>query len=424
MNPMDGFQKEKLQNFVDDGEKDHPPVFAGRDDILQHVLTKIQRTGARKAGIPGNTTVIQGAPGAGKSSLLSELEIRAPEVGGRVVKITNVLLRNHPSKILQKIAFAARAPQETWREALRNFGSRWGDRIGRISVLGMSTDLQRLMGRDAPASFSDLQSHLPSEKWQAPILLAIDEAQRLPPGESTAHAEFLQTIHDADDIRLPIALVLAGLGDTYLRLRSLGLTHGVTAHSLERLTAGELDALTGTWCAHFGITVGAQRHRIDDLMASTDGWPRHVHWAQQALAEALLQESVYGVADRIEDWEVVHGRSNQLRRGYYDAQFSDAMVASCKLVGRVMLEVARTERRGAGLTFGQVKDVVETYKGHDTSSEWRLPKNHDEETYVTHLIHCGALQRQSTDPDDHVLTCPIPSFQSYIIGRGGFEAPL
>ncbi len=55
---MTSFQRDALQNFVDDGEKDHPPVFVGRQDILKHVLTKATRTSARKSGIPGNTTVI------------------------------------------------------------------------------------------------------------------------------------------------------------------------------------------------------------------------------------------------------------------------------------------------------------------------------------------------------------------------------
>lgn len=70
--------------------------------------------------------------------------------------------------------------QDTWLEVLRNFGSRWGDRIGRVGVLGrVSADLQRLMGQDAPSSFAELQSHLPPEKRQATVIHAIDEAQCL-----------------------------------------------------------------------------------------------------------------------------------------------------------------------------------------------------------------------------------------------------
>ncbi|MCY4301111.1 MAG: hypothetical protein OXC68_05155 [Aestuariivita sp.] len=64
-------------------------------------------------------------------------------------------------------------------------------------------------------------------------------------GESTAHAEFLQSIHDPDDIYLPITLVRAGLGDMYARLRSRGLTQAVTTHPLGCFNTEELNTLSG-----------------------------------------------------------------------------------------------------------------------------------------------------------------------------------
>jgi len=134
------------------------------------------------------------------------------------------------------------------------------------------------------------------------------------------------------------------------------------------------------------------------------------------LAEALLGEGVDGEVDRIADWDATHDRSNQLRQGYYDTQFSTIMTASRKLVGRVMLEVARTRMKGSGFTFGGIKDVVETYNGHNAVSEWRMPKDHDEESSVTHLVHCGALQETS---DGSNMICPFPASR-IIIKKGGF----
>lgn len=154
------------------------------------------------------------------------------------------------------------------------------------------------------------------------------------------------------------------------------------------------------------------------VVHTTNGWPRHVHWAQQALAEAALKPDVDGDLDRITDWDTVQARSDALRYGYYATQFSTEMALSRKLVGRVMFAVGKARIEGQQKTIGQVIDLVDEYAESEASSEWRIPRGHDSESYVTHLTHCGALQE---DPDNDGMTCPIPSFQRYFITRGGLD---
>ena len=147
------------------------------------------------------------------------------------------------------------------------------------------------------------------------MILAVDEIQRLPPDQDRDHAMLLRTIHDAST-GLPLTLVLAGLGDTHKRIRSMGLTHGIQPYALGCFSGEELHELTEEWCDHFGINIGSCWSQMDVLMTPTDGWPRHVHWAQQALAEALLVKGVDGHADQIKDWTAVQRRSDTLRHGY------------------------------------------------------------------------------------------------------------
>ncbi|MCY4304505.1 MAG: hypothetical protein OXC62_06975 [Aestuariivita sp.] len=410
---MSEFKRTALHDFVHMRGKSPPPIFVGRNDVITDILTIAKKTKTNRVGIPGNTTVIQGAPGAGKSAVLNVIEHRAPEVGARVVNISTSDLEKNLPKVLSMIAAVANYEMEYWNDLWARYGSKWLTNLWReMSNISFSYD-----------SLDMLQQRIAPETWKAPVIIAIDEAQRFTTGKNSDHAYFLQNIHDARTVCLPLTLVLAGLGDTPDVIRNLGLTHGVAPYSLGCFTSAECAALTTGWCAHFGIDIGDQRARIDALMASTDGWPRHVHWAQRALAEALLQESVEGKANRLSDWDVVQTRSNALRRGYYQTQYSDVMVASRKLVGRVMLEVANADIKGKGLTFGQVVDAVEAYKESAPGSEWRVPPGKNDTTYVTELIHCGALQRRSMDPDDRTLICPIPSFQSYIIQQGGFQVP-
>ena len=418
---MSRFKYNALQNFINDGEKDHPPVFVGRDDIFKNILTKARRTGERKTSIPGNTTVIQGAPGAGKSSILGYLtRLNVADNEPKALSISSVELEENFPDILLAIAALGRTDKSKLKNmALKTAQSAGG--LALLDVLGLiDLNLQNLKGLFQShdiRNIGSLHKAFPMEQWDTPVIVAVDEAQNLPSGRDSQQARFLRALHEAVT-KLPLTLVMAGLGDTRERLQSMGLTQGVHAWSIGGLTQEETDLLTDKWCAHFGIRVGAQRSRIDALIARTDGWPRHVHWAQQALAEVLLQKGVEGQADRIPDWRAVRARSDQLRQGYYNTQYSNVMVESRKLVARVMLEVAQSEQEGAFFEYDEIAGLVEKFAKKDGEPGWRLPKPHDSFSYVTHLIHCGALQQ---DPDRFAMTCPIPSFQSYILQRGGID---
>ena len=419
---MTTFQRDALQDFVDDGAKDHPPVFVGREDLIEEILTNSRRAMARvqagKQAAPGNTIIVQGAPGAGKSSVLHELKSRSDAQGtSRTVVVSNAHLQRALPNVLRALAFAGATTPETWRHTLSRYGDSWIQRIGQISAFGFGFGLKDSPDAVLPQDLLSLEEQVPAETWQMPVILAVDEAQRLPPGTGTSHALFLQTLHDAAT-SLPLTLVCAGLGDTQSRLRDLGLTHGVRAHSLGGLTHDEYTELLDRFCAYFGMTIAAGFERVVDLVRTTDGWPRHVHWAQQALAEAALEPGIAGDLDRITDWDRVQARSDDLRQGYYATQFSTDMALSRKLVGRVMFEVGKARIDDQQTTLGQVIDLVDEFTDSGTSSEWRIPTGHNAESYVMHLIHCGALQM---DSNSRSLSCPIPSFQSYIIRQGDLD---
>ncbi len=55
---MTAFQRDALRDFVLRGEKSPPPVFVGRDDILNTVLSLAELTGRDRQAPPGNTRII------------------------------------------------------------------------------------------------------------------------------------------------------------------------------------------------------------------------------------------------------------------------------------------------------------------------------------------------------------------------------
>ncbi len=71
------FRKEALEQFTRRGEKTLPPVFVGRGDILQDILDIAHESWViANHQLPGATRILQGAPGAGKSSILAALQSR------------------------------------------------------------------------------------------------------------------------------------------------------------------------------------------------------------------------------------------------------------------------------------------------------------------------------------------------------------
>jgi len=66
----------KLRAFRELTEREHTPFYAGREDLIRKILESAQRAKMRTdAGedAAGMTWVLQGAPGAGKTSLLKEV---------------------------------------------------------------------------------------------------------------------------------------------------------------------------------------------------------------------------------------------------------------------------------------------------------------------------------------------------------------
>ncbi|MCY4304926.1 MAG: hypothetical protein OXC62_09155 [Aestuariivita sp.] len=61
---MSEFKRTALHDFVHIREKSPPLIFVGRNDVIADILTIAKKTKTNRVGIPGNTTVIQGAPGA------------------------------------------------------------------------------------------------------------------------------------------------------------------------------------------------------------------------------------------------------------------------------------------------------------------------------------------------------------------------
>ncbi|MCY4303225.1 MAG: hypothetical protein OXC62_00310 [Aestuariivita sp.] len=131
----------------------------------------------------------------------------------------------------------------------------------------------------------DLLDVFPLEKWKAPVIVAINEAQLL---SDDVTPQFLQSIHDTSS-GLPLTLVLAGLSQTKDRIENIGITHGVTTHNFYSLNLTERNELLNDFCKKFEVDVKGYEPELQALVEPTEGWPRHLHFMLQALDKEFLR---------------------------------------------------------------------------------------------------------------------------------------
>ncbi len=81
---MTEFRKEALEDFVNASDGAPPPVYIGREDILERIegfASNIWKgPGAPRHDMGKTSTILQGAPEAGKSSLLHGIKARSTNI--------------------------------------------------------------------------------------------------------------------------------------------------------------------------------------------------------------------------------------------------------------------------------------------------------------------------------------------------------
>ncbi len=409
------FRKEALEDFVNATDGAPPPVYIGREDILSRIEAKANNTwkglGASAHGVGKASTIVQGAPGAGKSVFLDRLKVRSTDTRAhlpnqsRVVVVSSKDILEGLLDVLELVGLAGGLPSEKWRRMSSNF------------VLGV--DLKAIKAEMSmswnaadsshPNNSLELRKRFPADKWQGPVILCIDEAQRLPKERYAPQTLFLQDIHDGRST-LPLSLVLGGLSDTADVVERMGLTR-MGVHEIGALTTVpdrndyiETEDLMLSFCEHFGIECSGQTDRLIGLAEPCEGWPRHLHYALQSMGREVLRTK--GDLAAV-NWSWIHQEAAESRRKYYVLQQSMEMGKADILVMQAM------SRLKTPMHIELMEDMVARYV--KDRPRQRLPKGMDAEGFVKHLIHKGALHM---NPDNTVY-CPIPSFRSFLINAGG-----
>ncbi len=393
-------------------ERGQPIAFEGRHDVRDFIKGKIAQVRSGDTPEDCNTVIISGAPGAGKSSLLRQIqkEMSCDSVNHDVIPIFfEVSKLNDPVQLLEMLLARRRVNFEGLSKSYTQDGK------GRINLKllqsggGIYSNLPALdtSVRESPGRIWNVirQSLYPGDD---PIfLLLIDEAQRIGPKDGESNT-LLTDMHGVANLGgLKIIPVFAGLSDTGHRLKKAGITRPADKDFKLRFLEAEegISVCRGTFKA-LHVDKLFMPNDIDTVCMyldnASDGWPRHLHHYVRYFVDEVLKSHNHG-RDQVDLNRVLDlGHDNTI--GYYQDRLSET---DFKLASLSLNDIAKQSSEQIPITIKTFYDALEGVID---------PTN--VEPLVHQYVHDGIFDENP----DGTYEFPIPSLETFLANDRDVEA--
>ena len=414
-------------------DRGYPPVFVGRAaemKILRDAVLDVAENGT-----PGQTHVVQGVPGAGKTALLTHFanEMGKAVVGGKTVCVAKMQgdeLASTPIDLVSRISANAEENQQSRTGKALRFA---GDVVAQMKM-GQSA-YQTLNARYGLSERSSLGACLKvyaENVWpdNTCMVLAFDETQNCPVTDTTKSN--LGVLHNEAPARHALT-VCFGLSNTGGVLRRAGLSRPGKKCVVEigTLLSGEGREVLEKTLAHLGVdwSNGDWRDYVGDLGFAESSWtawrdalverldaetsdfPQHLTAAAISVCEALIEHRDEPAAQWGRVANDIARRLDEGKEEYYDGRLSDGLEFHRTALG-ALIQAGETGR----VLWENAVDVLTrgTDGGH--------PVPRDEASRMLALAaNRGALARIEIKMDGNTEICaapsPTPSMSKHLAGR-------
>ena len=407
-----------LAAFTRLNDRDEAWFFSGRGaeiDEIERLCTEALDRVRQGQAARGATRLFQGAPGAGKTALLTALQQRWDErarnarvhdpIGSPAGIPLAVLVHwndlGSEDAVARTILKALDPALEAATRRTQSSGLQGSISAGSLAQVGGT----RGQATAPPAMTFETLAEMVS--WTRPVCLMVDEVQ------AVDRSVVLSLLHQGI-AGLPVVPLLAGLGSSqdHLAALNIGLSRLAidAVHDIGALAPEEAQGAVRMMFERYRVDLEGVDHDWPSELASlSECWPQHLHNAMRALAEGLV--AVGGRLAAVDTARVLD-RDRHYRTISYSRRVSPAMDEARCLVGAVMAALPESGTDRAAIIDSL--DRVAEARGAE-SVAWRLPRGMDNAMLFDHLVHQGALQRGT----DKLYHCPIPSFRTYLIQNGG-----
>ena len=351
--------------------------FHGRKQILRDFHELIESAVQTKSG---TIFLIQGAPGAGKTALLSECGKMAERKKWDVV--------NMPVRAIWSV--------DELRQTL-GIGNIPTATHGSVQVGGGPIGKLEITAELASNTMLNIL-----RSGNDPLLLKLDEAQRIGTIISRANVDqfatatdVLNAIHNGE-LNRPVILITAGLGTTADTFESLGISRFARRCLVELGALGKEAecAVLHDWLTKDGRAKGDPTAWIDAIAQETYGWPQHIlSYVEPALDQLRADRRVMTT----EGLHAVLEAGHVLRSKYYEYRahkFSSKQIRSlAKLFANIPL--------GESLNLEEIMMSLTQEYGSEKA-----------EKIFHQALHKGILYRQGGD-----YAIPIPSMHDWLVSK-------
>ena len=403
-----------MRRLVARGDRERPDVFVGRGEPIAALTANLQNIEAA-GGIRGATRVIQGAPGAGKTALLNELQARWESNAAAGTAQPPLVLNVQPDAFSSRIGLVAELHRSMGGGDLElatgseSRDSRAGMRGFGVEGTRGTTSTRAVAGPEI--TFRTLRDRFP--KWQRPIVLLVDEAQQIrPDAERTETADAtplnlaVAELHRGDH-GLAILPIYFGLATTRAHIADLGASRlaDEATHGLDALSEGESYRGAHETLAGYRPLGSKQELRrwAQACADASDGWPQHLHNNIRACCETLADA---GGDLGQGDLAAAMAKGAQMRQRYYDER-SEA-------VGRHTAAAMQAVKDTASSGPMTERDILSLLRQELVQNDG-IPDTQASETaeaLFARILHAGLLHTIGGSPARY--TCPIPSFATYL----------
>ena len=395
----DAEARDNLLLYTEEGDRNPPPIFVGREEIIGELAEDISFCRSNTDRIACFTSVIAGVPSAGKTSLLSEITERFKrDMHGSRNEVAVVRMSwndlSHEVRVASKFISSCLGVQLTARDE-ENLA-------------------QYIQATGSP--WCAIRDNIPVEREPHVWLLLVDESQNIEGvGGGPGHNHIVSDLHTGRGSTngLKIVTVFAGLLDTPSALYQTGLSRlrdASTIH-LGGLTLDETKNLVSRWMTHEGFGLenvfsDPDIDRVSDMLAvACDCWPRHAYDYLCELGHSILDAGV--TEDRIIDLDAVFNRGHDLILRYYSQR---AHTADLDSYYDVIQDLAKPSIDGV---FTQ-RELFQHAKDHYRMTDSEISKQHE------WALHTGILD-QADIHDRQRVRFPIPSQFIYMKAGSGKE---
>ena len=418
-----GRRSDKNEAIFFVGRKD---IIAGIESTVSEIESRIQSEASDTGLQPGmvlsnqETWLIQGAPGAGKSALLSHLQnIWTDKDNGPVVAriepvelrnehevtrtIANCIIPNNGAKILDSVSTVD-----------GNLGfSMFIKGGGKVTDSEQSSrlvlqDLAKLYNKSAAAVFKRILkggSVKPPEL--RPIIVMIDEVQIFKPEDVALLFKLHNGAHG-----LPILAVLCGLAYSKSKLASERISRFATSNgqshvqTLGALEAGEAAESVRAMLDGYRIKSIDNTNLPEKIGEWCNDWPQHLfHYMVGLVNQLKVNNRDLATVDEA----AVRSFGDGCRLQYYSDRLDNTPISDCE---QLLADVARLIGPD-GCKRGKILDLLEGRRWVKGKYLTTMPEGMKPIEFIEAMVVAGMVHRVDT-----TLTIPIPSFRQYLIDRG------